>query len=100
MAEQLNDMPGRSSFGNCTSLRQPLAVHVGSDHELQFLRGGGCTSLRLGDERGRRILDASQFLRELHFIEAWWRIGCRSMACTSQFLRELHFIEAPPRRTW
>ena len=41
MAEQLNDMPGRSSFGNCTSLRQPLAVHVGSDHELQFLRGGG-----------------------------------------------------------
>ena len=40
MAEQLNDMPGRSSFGNCTSLRQPLAVHVGSDHELQFLRGG------------------------------------------------------------
>ena len=36
---------GRSSVEGCTSLRQALAAHVGGDHE-------------------------SQFLLELHFIEA------------------------------
>ena len=44
---------------------------------------------------GRAILfGESQFLRELHFIEA--SVGRQSLSAVlgSQFLRELHFIEA------
>ena len=36
----------------------------------------------------------SQFLRELHFIEAGCMTPTASRGAMSQFLRELHFIEA------
>ena len=39
----------------------------------------------------------SQFLRELHFIEAVYRDGIKKTADRSQFLRELLFIEAATR---
>ena len=40
------------------------------------------------------ITKSSQFLRELHFIEAGARPARWLAASWSQFLRELHFIEA------
>ena len=61
---------------------------------------GNCTSLRPHDVGGAvAVAPQSQFLRELHFIEApiaRVRCGVRTM---SQFLRELHFIEALLRTT-
>ena len=108
----------RSSFGNCTSLRR-LAREVGSGRQpLRRSSFGNCTSLRLRTKEQRLEDHMSQFLRELHFIEASMgargrRTARRSRSsfgtCTSlrlrrvevavgtaqsQFLRELHFIEA------
>ena len=106
----------RSSFGNCTSLRQGHQRHVRGHLESQFLRElhfieagvhghrsapgscrssfGNCTSLRHLSHREGKGSPTSQFLRELHFIEAWCPLRRRPIGNTSQFLRELHFIEA------
>ena len=85
--------PGRrSSFGNCTSLR-PLP-HAGllPVHVSQILRD--CTSLRQVLVLSGNQALLSQFLRELHFIEAHPGSAQRQPAPWLQFLRELHFIEA------
>ena len=42
------------------------------------------------------VLEGSQFLRELHFIEAPMRLNQTNHPLPSQFLRELQFIEAIP----
>ena len=66
----------RSSFGNCTSLR-PIPNHHRNHQTQRRSSFGNCTSLRhdaLSEPGG---VPASQFLRELHFIEAFpaWLLG-------------------------
>ena len=86
---------GRSSFGNCTSLRPGGFGRAPAPSRCRS-SCGNCTSLRLGDRNlNRRLGTLSQFLRELHFIEARSLIRIHSLKrIMSQFLRELHFIEA------
>ena len=59
----------RSSFGNCTSLRLRWirAIHVPLSSRSSF---GNCTSLRRHRPASPSGRFGSQFLRELHFIEA------------------------------
>ena len=106
--------PRHSSLGNCTSLRLAhLALHAPVVGRSSF---GNCTSLRPSNKDFCEHISRSQFLRDLHFIEARradvrpWSATCRSSFgnCTSlrlggqrgeigadksQFLLELHFIE-------
>ena len=72
----------RSSFGNCTSLRR-LAREAGSGRQpLRRSSFGNCTSLRLRTKEQRLEDHMSQFLRELHFIEA--SMGARGRRTASR----------------
>ena len=86
---------GCSSFGNCTSLRQPdRRGNEGQQDRLQFLwELHFIEALLTSPRRGDPWL---QFLWELHFIEAS-RPVCVPRGRWLQFLWELHFIEAQSR---